>query len=371
MDAFEGKMSDLILGKAVEAYRYERVAAEGAQDEWRIAKRSEVVLGAEDHAYCMVCLDADDASLSASLLLQRLFGMRKATAVSDESAHSASSRSMATKVPIALRVRNADVLSSISEFAKDTPSYSLWKMGFPLYTFGSLSELFSYETIAKDVNERRAMRANGAYGSVCYDEDPNSYHCKMGYNGLTEFKKMSSRAFVLSIRYKLWMLGLDESCDQDRYTRALGISGNERSELATVACKVGYYDLLEKTSEHEGDISSDDYASFKEYEERMRAQLPMLCYLADLEHVRRTAFHRALGWKDPMEFVDVGGASRAAAYTRFMRSIGVPGNNKHEGLKLHTFLCDSIDELRERGEWCDEDPHSIDRMMIREGLNIL
>lgn len=49
----------------------------------------------------------------------------------------------------------------------------------------------------------------------------------------------------------------------------------------------------------------------------------------------------------------------------------VPGNNKHAGLKLHTFLCDSIDELRERGEWCEEDPHSYDRKMIRESLKIL
>lgn len=315
MDAFDGKMSDLVLGKTVEAYRYERASAEGSQDDWRIAKHAEVVLGGEDHAYCMVCLNADDVSLSASLLLQRLFGMRKAASVSCDPAHVVSSSAAAAKVPITLRVRNADVLSSISEFARDTPSYSLWKMGFPLYTFGSLGELFSYETIAKDASEQRAMRANGEYGGVRYGEEKvNSYHCEMDYNGLSEFKKMSSRAFALSIRYKLWMLGLDESCSQDRYEEALGISDNERSKLATVACEKGYYNLLQKASDQEGGISSNAYASFEGYEEQMRAQLPILCYLADLEHVRWVAFHRALGWKDPMDFVDTRDASRIEAY---------------------------------------------------------
>lgn len=372
MDVFGLGMQDLVAGRPVSAMWY---TIDGGEP----SIREDVVplVSDDDHLYCVVCLNDDGTGLNAALDLQRSLTLRKLRAT-DVHPSSVAARE-GDRVPIALRVRSEETLSS-GQVGKHGLQSTLWGLGFKLRPFGSLSSIFTYELIAQDALEERALQTNAAYSKAHY-EYPSYDEGRMGYYGLPEVHRLSNRASVLCIPNRLWMLGLnDEHVDVVAYQRALTLGeDSEGDEIFRKAL------VLPKIVDGKTVVPSGDWKLAPADDELFRRRWPLLAYVGDLEHVRWTAFYRSLGWRDIISAMDSTNAdllrlgtegdplvvSHFSEIERIGKAIELKGGRQHVDLKLHYYLCDSIDELGLRGVDRGDHPFAYDRIIVWLSADIM
>lgn len=88
------------------------------------------------------------------------------------------------------------------------------KMSYNLTPFGSLEEVYTYKTLVDSDLEKLAKNVHLAYEEIFSDGSINVEEALKRYN-VFEVNKRSNRANALHIRYKLNLLGLDYTEDQN------------------------------------------------------------------------------------------------------------------------------------------------------------
>lgn len=91
------------------------------------------------------------------------------------------------------------------------------KMSYDLIPFGSLSEVYSYEKLVDSELEKLAKNVHLAYEEIFSNGEIDVQEAIRRYN-IFEVNKRSNRACALHIRYKLNLLGLDYSEDEEQST---------------------------------------------------------------------------------------------------------------------------------------------------------
>ncbi|MDO4796723.1 MAG: hypothetical protein Q4A01_01750 [Coriobacteriales bacterium] len=266
MDVLSTEMHMLLQGQAVRTMWYTQDAVPA------IAESFEPVLSENDHLYCLVCLQNDDSGLSAALELQRSLAVRKMRAwrENDEDAPVAGRRD--DRVTIAVHLREEYPLVD-GAHGKNGLQGGLWEMGFPLCSFGSLANTFTYDSVSNNELKACAVQISALPARSQHEHIPLR-RGEMGYQSLPELDKYSHRSAALSIPYKLWMLGLEAGkTSSQEFHRKLCRPANDIVEYV------------------EQDLSTVP-------DGELRARWPLFSYLADLEHVRWCTFYRSLGWRD-------------------------------------------------------------------------
>lgn len=227
-----------------------------------------------DANYIIVSSDSDNYTMNQGILLRRLFYRL--------------SKDFNNCPPIFCYIKEPAKHNIVKNLAT-AESNQKRKMSYDLIPFGNLSEIYSYEKLVDSDLEKIAKNVHLAYEEIFSDGEIDVKEAIKRYN-IFEINKRSNRANALHIRYKLNLLGLDYSSDED-------------------VCSVNMSDYF-----------SEEY----------------LKKLSISEHDRWIAFLEAEGWI-PSTKEDV------YAY----RESGISkGRHNCPILKMHPYICD-YDELEE------------------------
>lgn len=307
--------------------------------------------------YCIVAHEENSRNLECAIELRRLFLQRVVEGTFD---------------PPAQPVITAFVASEESYRATEA-LVSDRNEPYNLIPFGKTRDIFSYAGIVDSEWERRSIAMNAAYDECWVSCDDTTRIATLGLRGssrimyrkpieveysASEIKKLSNRASVRHIPYKLWCIGLEKAFDcgelkqdllsNETWLETLGITAEQADSL--------FDDIALEEGRHlEGDDLRVSLA-------HVRETSPVVSMLSDIEHDRWCAYYRSHGWDE----LSVDEMARLAE-VGIMRK---PGEHQSAILKRHYYICSS-EELLERGARLGEDPFRYDRAAIVELRRIL
>ena len=307
--------------------------------------------------YCIVALGDDARNLECAVELRRMFLKRAVESIGETT----------------LQPLIAPVIYSNEEFRAAQRMTSERGDSFALTPFGKMEEAFSYRGIVASAWEQRALNMNAAYDECWVDPNDSERIAHAGLRGSTrrmarspileeyaqsEIKKLSNRMSVRHAPYKLWYLGLESAFEEgefiasrlssEQWLAALGITPEQADALFDDIADVG------------GPAESEK--ALQERLRSIRAELPTVFALSDMEHDRWCAYYRAHGW----EGLTVEEAQR-------LHKLGIIKKaSEHQSalLKRHCYLCDS-ETLLQRGAQLGEDPFRYDRAAVIELRRIM
>lgn len=149
--------------------------------------------------YLIVSEKTDNETLDQAILLRRLFYKND--------------KKYSRCPPIFCYIKAASkfkIAASLST-AESNPKR---KMSYSLTPFGNIEEIYSYETIVDSNLEKLAKNVHLVYEEIFSNGDINVEEALERYN-VFEVNKRANRANALHIRYKLNMLGLDYTDDEN------------------------------------------------------------------------------------------------------------------------------------------------------------
>ena len=389
MDVTSSSFDALLAGRPVETLS---VNADGT-----MRSKVEGVLPGTAHVYAFTTLGDDGLDLRVSLHMHRALSMRKIggdfkTPVALDPSDQADKHNPL----ITLRVCNDDVLESISHLVSDKGER------FALFPFGSTENVFDYDRVIGERWEEAAQNMSASYYDTKFRTDPSDEGASEdeilhAYNK-HEVKKLSNRAGVRYIPYRLWTLGRDVKpigvstdylAENRTWLRLLGAEGLagqiEQAGSRGSSVDEGYLRLLRGYDFKKAGLAGQSaaVAGYYESERRTREQWPLICALGNLEHARWCAFYRAQGWRriDTFEELErivltsrnpgapLGGPELDAAFAHNRA-------NQSPSLKRHFYLVDpNVDQhgdcsLAKHGELYRDDPFAYDRTIVINSVRI-
>ena len=307
--------------------------------------------------YCIVAYEDSSSNLKCAIELRRLFLQR----VAEDTIDSPAQPVIAAYMPSEEASRATEALVS----DRNEP--------YNLIPFGKDKDVFSYENIVDSKWEKRALAMNAAYDECWVSRNDQARVTKPGLRGssqvmskppieaeysASEIKKLSNRACVRHIPYKLWCVGLEDvfangqfkkaSLSNEQWLETLGVNAEQADTL---------FDDVAVAGGHRPE--RDDLRASLDH---VREMTPIVSMLSDIEHDRWCAYYRSHGWKG----LTIEEAKR-------LEEVGIIRNSgEHQSaiLKRHCYIC-STEELLERGAQLGEDPSRYDRAAIVELRRIL
>ena len=158
-----------------------------------------VKLECADTNYIIVAGNTDNTTLEQSVLLRRLF-------------YKMDPKKSACP-PIFCYIKDPAKFNLVRNLATAESNVKR-KVSYDLTPFGSLDEIFTYEKLVNSPLEKLAKNVHLAYEEIFSDAGIDVEKALERYN-IFEVNKRSNRASALHIRYKLNMLGLDYTGDQN------------------------------------------------------------------------------------------------------------------------------------------------------------
>ena len=236
----------------------------------------------ESKVYAVSALEEDRLNLNAALMMRRLFDnmLLEGTLVCPEGLCGNGSG-----FPVILPLIHS---SELSEAAKRMTSDK--NEAFRLEPFGRTDEVFSYQNVVDSIWERRALAMCAAYQEV-WDEGVENRGTMATFDvgaipkeyAQFEIKKLSNRANVRHIPYRLWSVGLVREARALREPDAATLLTNERCHDALSIDANGVRALLEQ---YRGSDNPGDTLLMRAEQDQLRAEHPLVCGLAELEHDR-------------------------------------------------------------------------------------
>ena len=134
---------------------------------------------------------------------------------------------------IAAKIKSAEKYEVIKNIA--TPEFSeARKAGYDIYPFGNDRCIYSYKELVEAPLEKLAQNVHLTYEDIFNDSGEIDATAALARYNVFEVKKRSNRANAMHIRYKLWLLGLDYSDDEnDDEVELSDYLGHERLQKLT------------------------------------------------------------------------------------------------------------------------------------------
>lgn len=150
--------------------------------------------------YSVVCGDNDEENISTALYLRRFF--------------SKEDLSIKRMPMIATYIDNAEKANVVNHL--NTPeTKEERKINYQIIPFGGINSVYTYDAIMNSPIENLSVNVHMAYEKIFSAmNDINTLEALERYNAF-EVNKSSNRANALHIRYKLWILGLDYTDNND------------------------------------------------------------------------------------------------------------------------------------------------------------
>ena len=229
-----------------------------------------------DTTYAVVTGDNDEENINTAVYLRRFF-LRNSPDFNN--------------MPfIAVKVRSHEKYDSIRNIATPEANQER-KTEYNIYPYGNEREVYSYGELVDSTIEKLARNVHLTYEEIFSDGSAPDVPAALDRYNVFEVKKRSNRANAMHIKYKLWLLGLEYTDDEEA-----------------------------------------EEADFNEYLDE-----ELLDRLAVVEHDRWMAFLRSEGWAGAS--VDESKCFRALSKGRHECSI----------IKLHPYIC-PFEDLEERSE---------------------
>lgn len=193
-----------------------------------------------DANYIIVGENSDNDTMNLGISLRRLFYMMDPE--------------FSACPPIFCYIKEPSKFSLIKNLAT-AESNPKRKVNYGLVPFGSLDEVYTYETLVNSRLENIAKNIHLAYEEIFSDGEINVKEALKRYN-IFEVNKRSNRAAALHIRYKLNMLGLDYKETVEAEDEELALKDAYTDE-ALVSMSVAEHDRWMAFLETEGWIPSE------------------------------------------------------------------------------------------------------------------
>lgn len=153
-----------------------------------------------DTTYVVVCGEDDEENISRALFLRRYF---LKVELNDE------------KIPVVACYINNYEKTDVVKNLKTPEAREDRKINYEIVPFGGAQSFYTYDAIMNNNIEKLSINVHLAYESIFSPDGKIDYEAAMESYNAFEVNKRSNRANVLHIRYKLWMLGLDYTEDED------------------------------------------------------------------------------------------------------------------------------------------------------------
>lgn len=193
-----------------------------------------------DANYIIVGEDSDNETMNLGISLRRLFYRLD--------------KDFDACPPIFCYIKEPSKFSLIKELstAESNPKR---KVNYDLTPFGSLNEVYTYETLVNSRLENIAKNVHLAYEEIFSDGEIDVKGALKRYN-IFEVNKRSNRAAALHIRYKLNMLGLDYAETVEEGTQTIQLK-DAYTEEALESMSIAEHDRWMAFLETEGWIPSE------------------------------------------------------------------------------------------------------------------